>query len=158
MGLDQYFYVVKSYAFIEGQPHDFIATSPDSVVAVKRRDETYDLGYLRKANAIHGWFVRNMMSEDIPGRHHVTAYYLTELKKDINKVLEDNDKAAEILPTTEGFFFGSMQYDEYYFHQLKNALAIIQKALDILQLNSAIRLSVGPDKAPMFHIEYEASW
>lgn len=47
-------------------------------------------------------------------------------KKDIevllyrcNEVLNDHNKASELLPTTSGFFFGSTEYDEYYFDDVK---------------------------------------
>ena len=36
-----------------------------------------------------------------------------------DKVLDDNSLAEELLPTRSGFFFGSTDYDEWYFEDIK---------------------------------------
>ncbi len=47
--------------------------------------------------------------------------------KDICKqVLEDRSKADELLPTRDGFFFGSTEYDEDYFEDLEETVAKIE--------------------------------
>lgn len=46
---------------------------------------------------------------------------------------EDLEKAKELLPTKEGFFFGGTEYDEYYFENVKktlNDLQMIDKSFD----------------------------
>jgi len=44
-------------------------------------------------------------------------------------VLKDREKAEELLPTQEGFFFGSTEYDEYYFEALEETVYVIDKEL-----------------------------
>jgi len=34
------------------------------------------------------------------------------------KYIKDSKKAIELLPTQEGFFFGSTDYDQYYYEDL----------------------------------------
>ena len=41
-----------------------------------------------------------------------------ELKDVCKKVLDDKKLAPELLPTQEGFFFGSQEYDEDYFDEV----------------------------------------
>ena len=45
------------------------------------------------------------------------------------EVLADRSKASELLPTTDGFFFGGTEYDDWYFNSLKNT---IQEIIPIL--------------------------
>lgn len=117
--------------------------------------------YWRKSNAIHKWFVENVQDfVDDCGNYRVTQkdlQLLIETLKDVyislqdkemitkktqdnsieyeTKVFKDEDleKAKELLPTQEGFFFGGTEYDEYYFEDIKktlNDLQMIDKSFD----------------------------
>ena len=44
-------------------------------------------------------------------------------------VLADKTRAEELLPVTEGFFFGGYEYDEWYFTYLKNTVEMLNKVL-----------------------------
>lgn len=101
--------------------------------------------YWRKANQIHNWFVKNIQNGvDDCGYYEVSIEKLKELKELCGKVLEDNSLAEKLLPSTIGFFFGSTEYDEYYFEDLERTVL----ELDIL-LNS--------DKGNSKYL-YNSSW
>lgn len=124
------------------------------------------VGEWRKANAIHGWFVRNVQNgEDDCGSYGVSVEELVELRETCLKVIdasklvkgkvvngytikrndegeveeipmieegyviEDDSVAKKLLPTSEGFFFGSTDYNEWYIDDLKLTVEIIDKAL-----------------------------
>lgn len=76
----------------------------------------------RKANQIRYWFVRHFKQEkkenEIVTIKCVCKQDLKDLLNTIEKVLSDNDKSKDLLPTRSGFFFGSTDYDEDYFMQL----------------------------------------
>lgn len=92
----------------------------------------FDIGYWRKANHIHKWFVDNVQDgEDNCEKYYVSDDDLKELLKVCKEVLEDKSKAEELLPTQSGFFFGGTQYDKYYFEQIKYTIEIIEKALSV---------------------------
>lgn len=75
--------------------------------------------YWRKANAIHKWFVDTVQGGfDVCEPHAVTVGELLELKNVCALVLENHDLADELLPTESGFFFGSTEYDDWYFENL----------------------------------------
>lgn len=86
---------------------------------------TERIGYWRKANAIHKWFVDNIQDEEDDCRdYQVSIEQLLELKKECeNSLIVEKDE--DILQTTSGFFFGSTEYDEYYFEQLKYTIELI---------------------------------
>ena len=86
--------------------------------------------YWRKANAIHKWFVEHIQGgKDDCGRYYVKREDLETLKKTCEKVINNQDKSSELLPTTSGFFFGPTSYDEYYIQDLQETADRIGKLL-----------------------------
>ena len=101
------------------------------------------MGYWRKANAIHNWFVQNVQDgEDNCGTYFVGRDHLEDLAKTCQEVLADPSKAEELLPTGEGFFFGSTDYDEYYIETLNDTVDIVSRCL----------------ASPYDYFEYSSSW
>lgn len=108
--------------------------------SLKDKKEIEQIGYWRKANQIRSWFDNYGVSKNY---HHDKGKYnngqwdilplskesLLRLKSTINVVIDDQQKASELLPTSDGFFFGGTEYDEGYFEDLNNTLDIIDKAL-----------------------------
>lgn len=114
MGLDQYLYGVK-----------------DKDIADGRKSEIYELCYWRKCNWLHKW-VADVRGEDTL---HNCSYYeldkewIEDLAKLVDDVLANPMLAEDYLPTQGGFFFGSVDYDDWYFEDLKDTK---QKLKDIL--------------------------
>lgn len=95
--------------------------------------ETYEgVAYWRKANAIHKWFVKNIQDgeDDCEPHRELTKADLEELIDTAHEVLCDPDKAEALLPTGSGFFFGSTQYDSWYFDDLKSTIEQLRKVVD----------------------------
>lgn len=141
MGLDQYLYK-RSYV---GNKYRDKNERVEVVVPKKQKSAlveigeikserissiTEDIGYWRKANQIHRWFVENVQKgEDNCGEYHVTIDQLKELLEKVEKVLKDHRLAPLVLPVQEGFFFGPTDYEEYYFENLEDTKAIIESIL-----------------------------
>ncbi len=97
----------------------------------KRTCTEEDIGYWRKANAIHNWIVKNVQNDnDDCAEYVVNGEALRKLLSVVNEVLEDRTKAPSLLPTQAGFFFGGAEYDDYYFTELENTKEIINTALE----------------------------
>ena len=89
-----------------------------------------EVGYWRKSNQIHNWFVQNVQNgTDDCGTYFVSEEQLEELLELCKRVIENNELADELLPSTDGFFFGSTDYDEWYFKDLTNTIKIIETLL-----------------------------
>ena len=90
-----------------------------------------DVGYWRKANAIHGWFVEHVQDGKDDCNYHrpVTQEDLRNLLDLCKRVMADHRKASKLLPATRGFFFGGYDYDECYFHQITETAALCQRLL-----------------------------
>ena len=108
MGLDQWFYIrhenyKSQYSTTEPieYPEDIPAYGYKSINHIT----DYKSGYLRKANAIQNWIETNFnLDTDI----EISVDHLKKLVNTCVEVLEDNSKASELLPTMEGFFFGTI--------------------------------------------------
>lgn len=111
-----------------------------------------EVGYWRKANAIHNWFVKNIQNgEDDCGYYIVTKEQINELKELCERVIkslenspthmvqdENGDYTIEefinisdaktLLPTTGGFFFGGVHYTKYYLECLRETVRICNEA------------------------------
>ena len=59
----------------------------------------------------------------------ITIDQLKLLSKTIEPALVSTAAASELLPTSEGFFFGSQEYDQYYFEDLKTTKTQIDKII-----------------------------
>ena len=89
-----------------------------------------EFGYWRKANAIHNWFVINVQNgTDDCGEYLVTKEDLENLLVIVDSVLANNELAMLFLPPKEGFFFGSVDLDDYYFDDLRSTQQIVTEAL-----------------------------
>jgi hypothetical protein len=90
-----------------------------------------EVGYWRKANQIHNWFVENVQNgNDNCGSYYVSRDKLEELLDLCKKVKVDNALAEAYLPSVSGFFFGGTEYDEWYFNDIDNTIKIIEECLE----------------------------
>lgn len=89
----------------------------DITITSKKHTEDF-----RKRNFLITWVekVRNGEVENCE-TYSLEKEQLESLLADIDRVLEDNSLAEELLPTCEGFFFGNTKYDDYYFADLRDA-------------------------------------
>lgn len=148
MGLDMYLYANRHiWNFDEG----IDSTLASEVIRtlglsndIQLVQLKFEIGYWRKANHIHRWFVENIQKgNDDCGYYNVYKFDLLRLKEDCEKVLADRDLASEVLPTQAGFFFGSKVYDEWYYKLLEDTIKIIDRALQL---------------SDQYTIQYSSSW
>jgi len=100
-----------------------------------RKDEdvdAVDLGYWRKANAIHAYFTRDLEDgEDNMRRVYLKKKDLVDLQERCMKVIAGGPDDAKVwLPTKGGFFWGSQDYDEYYLKDIQDTLDIVSEVLN----------------------------
>jgi len=123
MGLDQYL-TRKTYAF--GKIKEVIPIEKHkSIENINTSKITYiyeEICYWRKANAIHGWFTRLKHWDEESQSITVSQNELQKLVQICSEVLADNSKAKDLLPTHEGFFFGGLNYDDYYYNTLRQTI------------------------------------
>lgn len=103
-----------------------------------------EVGYWRKANQIHKWFVENVQDgiDDCKYHNEVTKEILEELLDICQRVLNSckliKDKIqngytyenGKLIPSREGFFFGSYNDDQYYVYNIKETIDIITTVLE----------------------------
>lgn len=106
-----------------------------------------EAAYWRKVNSVHQWFVKNIQDgEDDCGSYNVNVEELMQLAKVCMSVhgyyLQNKDNhsgapnkkakefAAAQLPVQQGFFFGSSEYDKYYFKDLKETIEMLRPLIE----------------------------
>jgi hypothetical protein len=137
---------------------------------------TEEVMYWRKANQIHGWFVTNCEEREPDVKYSVTRKDLETLLETCQKVLgilnqsekkttqvvggwrngenymvdvdvyDGTDEIMELLPPTQGFFFGSDTIDEWYKGQIEETITTLESELSI------------PDSGYDADYDYYASW
>ena len=131
MGLDMYLRAERYVWYTEEElAQNLTEQFPDLPQGVKIKSVEAEVGYWRKANAVHKWFVDNVQEgKDECQRSFVSREQLGELKKLCERVLESPDLAASLLPTASGFFFGGTDYGEFYLQDIRETVEICDRAL-----------------------------
>ena len=106
---------------------DLVGMDAEDGIGVEVR---FTVGYWRKANQIHDWFVQNVQDGvDECQEAWVSREQLQELVDICKTVLADLSKAEELLPTRSGFFFGGTDYDDWYKGDLEFTAERLEKIL-----------------------------
>lgn len=114
---------------------------------------TYEVGYWRKSNQIHNWFVKNVQDGvDDCKKYHVSHEDILELYNTVCEVLNDRGLASELLPTQSGFFFGGTDIDEWYFGDLENTKRILEPLVEMIQDEEKVKELYDYD------FYYHSSW
>jgi hypothetical protein len=127
MGLDMYLTAVKP------------GSNPNNT------DARLEVGYWRKANAIHAWFVDNVQGGvDECQESPVTREQLQTLFKLCEAVFTQGYKPESPLQPRAGFFFGNTDINGFFYEDLRKTIDILYKAFD--------------DEYAGYDFVYQASW
>ena len=139
MGLDMYLYkknYIRTESFYKEDFRNEVIVKTGGEIDTKIKSERIryiveEVGYWRKANQIHRWFVENVQNSiDNCGTYYVSRDTLQELLTLCKEVKENNSKAEELLPSASGFFFGGTDYDEWYYNDIDSTIKIIEECLE----------------------------
>lgn len=106
---------------------------------------TYECLYWRKENHIHQFFVENCQNGvDDCRPSYVSRETLEDLLDRCKKIKADNSLAEELLPVQSGFFFGSTEYDSFYFDSIIYLISQLETVLN--------------ETDDSWEFEYNSSW
>jgi len=136
MGLDMYLSkktYVKYWEHNGDNNYEVTVTKAGKPTNIDPKKVSYiveEVGYWRKANQIHNWFVENVQNGiDECQESYVSREQLQSLLDICRIVKIDKDKAPQLLSTQSGFFFGGTEYDEWYYQDIDNTIEILEEAL-----------------------------
>lgn len=171
MGLDMYLYAEKYESKYRNKTLSYPKELEElskliNTYSVASKTTTYKIGCWRKFNALHNYIINHFAN----GRDEYQRVYLLEeeIKEILNilKKVEESFKTAKIkeekdgyiiyenpiaeklLPTKDGFFFGSLDYDDFYLDYVKRSIKIFEEVLKLLEER--------PEEG--YDIYYQASW
>jgi hypothetical protein len=135
MGLDMHLYVEK---FVSNAEYRKEQDKFDAIIKVLNADTfakdhaiiEIEVAYWRKANAIHGWFIKDVEEDDCKPIYFQREE-IAELLSRCKQVIESRSKdvAEELLPPTTGFFFGSYEIDDFYWGEVEETAEVLDKIL-----------------------------
>jgi len=156
MGLDMYLYA-KQFVSSSAWSKEEDCKKLKSIARLRKGTKFLDsddlqcaevklqLAYWRKANQIHKYFVdRCGGGKDECQDTYVERDHLEDLLWRCETVMKDHSRAEELLPAQSGFFFGSTEYDEWYYQNLEHTIPLLKKILK--------------DAPEEWEFEYRASW
>lgn len=163
MGLDMYLYAEHWIPFRSWDKDGKANEKFDKLVELTKLDDLIDkgqgyisaytkvqIGYWRKVNAIHKYFV-DKCANGVDECQEIEVYRETLVAlKDICEELslsKDVERAVELLPPTGGFFFGSTEIDEWYFNGVEYTYNLLKKILEKI-----------PEDDYNYEFIYRASW
>lgn len=169
MGLDSYLsvkkYVNKNNGFgetaVRRPEYDAVVNAAgldkfvnDESVSIYGANIGVTAVYWRKANQIHNWFVQNVQDgEDECREFYVGLDKLKQLVADCADVLlhkGDHVYCDSVLPTGAGFFFGSTEYDEWYFDEVEYTYNRLSTIIAMLEESAK--------NEEYFDVYYQSSW
>lgn len=140
MGLDMSLYLrYRPYEYKENIKEDYpedlkLIVKDDGNVGYIATETYYEIAYWRKANAIHKYFVDKCADGiDQCQKTYVSLGDLEELVNICEQILNNNTLAPDLLPTHDGFFFGSTDYDDYYFEKIKYTYDVCSKIITFME-------------------------
>lgn len=163
MGLDMYLYLEKDEflsrwdeTYEDHKDTFYPAVLQDFAKDIQvhnfmQKTTKYQVGYWRKENAIHNWFVQHCTDGvDNCREVYVSTEDIEDLLSTCETVLNDPSCAQAVLPTKSGFFFGSYDYDEWYFRGVEYTRDLCRKILDFKTKEEKL--------GSYWEIKYRASW
>lgn len=137
MGLDMYLYkktYVKNWSHMSPEElHEITITKngqPTNIKSERISHIVEEVGYWRKFNALHQWFVNNVQKGiDNCQESYVDPEKLKKLLDTLKTISADRNLAPELLPTQGGFFFGNENYDEWYWNDVKKTIKMLTDLL-----------------------------
>lgn len=148
MGLDMFLTGERYLWSNETDLKSLIGSNLKLPEGVNVRDVVVDMGYWRKANAIHRWFVTNVQDgNDACQRSPISEDDLSALLSACMQVKADHTLAPSLLPTQSGFFFGETEYNDVYFNDIDDTIEILERVLKL-----------GEQQKSLWVFYYQASW
>lgn len=138
MGLDMYLKAKKYISeYLDKETFEKVNSLNLGQKNMKVNEVMAEAMYWRKANAIHDWFVRECQGGiDECQETYVKTEDLKRLRDLCREVLSNKKKAEKLLPTKSGFFFGDVNYDEWYFDYVQNTETGLSKILEDEELTN----------------------
>ena len=104
------------------------AITPDpELEKIFLEDNDHEVGYFRKFNALLNWVSTHVKNVENCEEVLLTREHLETLKATLQNLNQDN--CHELLPTQDGFFFGSLEYDDNYWEDVNELRPLLDNLL-----------------------------
>lgn len=135
MGLDMYLnkkrYFGLNFEHNQNDKETKIIINGEEIPTKDLTHIEYDVLYWRKENHIHKFFVDNCQDGvDDCRDSYVSKKVLQKLLDIATRIQKDKTLAEELLPTQSGFFFGDVEFDEWYYKSIDELVKNLPKLIE----------------------------
>lgn len=104
------------------------------------RNDTEEAAYFRKHNHLIPYFGYGENCSNLTISRNQLEQFIEDAKEVLSHEGKDDFQqvAAELIPTESGFFFGSVEYDEWYCNDLRDNIEAFQSILDYFDFDNDI--------------------
>jgi hypothetical protein len=131
----EYDYKTRKYSYTPVSVDVFIAERGN----ILQRHCSPHIAYFRKVNFVYAYFAKKLIDEVA----WVTKRDLEDLIDRCGRVLKDHSLAETLLPTQCGFFFGSTDYDEWYFYDVNDCKKQMERILKNFKDNELMYVAMS---------------
>ncbi len=137
MGLDMYLYketYVQNWSFhTPEQKWNITVTKggePSRIRPERICTIIEEIVYWRKFNALHTFIVNNFAG-GVDECQKIFLYdeQLKKIHDTLKTILDDTSLASQLMPPSQGFFFGTYEIDEWYWKDVENAYKVFSEIL-----------------------------
>lgn len=95
-------------------------------------EDGQQIAYWRKFNALHKWFVDNIQDgiDNCQVSRRLTKDDIQNIVYVLREVEKNPATAPEMLPTSNGFFFGDVTYNDWFLQDVMRSIPIFEGLLE----------------------------
>lgn len=126
---------------VDVSEHEYTDGNGNKTVYVTAyRNDTEEAAYFRKHNHLLPYFGYGENCSNLPISRNQLEQFIEDAKEVLSHEGKDDFQqvAAELIPTESGFFFGSVEYGEWYCSELRENIEAFQGILDNFDFNTDI--------------------
>ena len=88
--------------------------------------------YWRKFNALHKWFVNHVQDgiDECQKSRFLTKDDVESIIYILKEIKKNPETASEMMPTSDGFFFGGTNYDTWFMQDVEESIPVFERLLE----------------------------
>ena len=98
------------------------------------------VAYWRKFNALHKWFVNHVQDgvDECQKSRDLTKDDISNILYVLKEIKKNPLTAPEMMPTSQGMFFGSLDYDEYFMESVDETIPVFERMLEQIEYGNKL--------------------
>ena len=103
-------------------------------------DNENQVAYWRKFNALHRWFVIHVQDgvDECQKSRDLTKDDISNILYVLKEIEKNPLTAPEMLPTSDGFFFGDTEYGSWFMRDVVDSIPVFERMLEQIEYGNKL--------------------